>query len=82
MIKIIVPCKNNFKSIILYINCLFCFLCSSCATVEPYQKAFLNDKEMQLTRNKTEYFQTSFQEYREGSSGGSSGVSSAGCGCN
>jgi Domain of unknown function (DUF4266) len=54
----------------------------SCTTVKPYQKAYINDSEMELSARKTEQFENSFQLYREGASGGNGGKSGGGCGCN
>lgn len=57
-------------------------LLASCTTVKPYQRAYLNDEEMDLGPRKTEFYETSFQTYREGSSGAEGGKIGGGCGCN
>lgn len=54
----------------------------SCATVKPYQRAYLNDAEMQAGKLDIEKFDENMQTYREGASGGGTGKSSGGCGCN
>jgi hypothetical protein len=55
---------------------------SSCASVKPFQKMFLNDSEMELGARKVEKTELSFQLYREGSSGANGGKTGGGCGCN
>jgi hypothetical protein len=54
----------------------------SCEVVKPYQKAYINDSEMELAARKSEKFEQSFQLYREGGSGANGGKSGGGCGCN
>lgn len=54
----------------------------SCTTVKQYQKAQLNDSEMELSARKVQKFEQSFQLYREGASGANGGKSGGGCGCN
>ena len=58
------------------------FILSSCTTVKPYQKAYLNDPCMELAGHKLDYFETNFQTYREGASGANGGKVGGGCGCN
>ncbi|GAA0539046.1 DUF4266 domain-containing protein [Chitinophaga japonensis] len=53
-----------------------------CATVKPYQRAWLNDDSMQPGRLPAEKFEENAQTYREGGSGGGNGKASGGCGCN
>lgn len=55
---------------------------SSCSPVQEYQKSKLNDSEMVLSNRKVEKTELNFQTYREGASGGNSGKSGGGCGCN
>lgn len=57
-------------------------LFSSCKTVKPYQRIYLNDEAMQMTKKTTEKFTSRVHTYREGASGGGRGKSSGGCGCN
>lgn len=54
----------------------------SCVAVKPYQRVYLNDETMQLGKTGIEKFDENVHTYREGSSGGGSGKSSGGCGCN
>jgi starvation-inducible outer membrane lipoprotein len=60
----------------------FCLMLASCTTVKEYQKGKLNDSEMVLANRKIEKTELSFQSYREGAAGASSGKSGGGCGCN
>ena len=55
---------------------------SSCQTVKPYQRIYLNDDAMQMNKRPIEKFSSKVLTYREGSSGGGRGKSSGGCGCN
>ena len=57
-------------------------LLASCTAVKPYQRAYLNDAGMQAGKADIEKFDENVQSYREGASGGGSGKSSGGCGCN
>jgi hypothetical protein len=50
--------------------------------VKEYQKAKINDAEMVLAPKPTEKFESTFQLYREGSSGANGGKTGGGCGCN
>ncbi|HQW43860.1 MAG: DUF4266 domain-containing protein [Chitinophagaceae bacterium] len=54
----------------------------SCTTVKEYQKNKLNDGEMTLGSRKIQKTESSFQSYREGSSGANGGKTGGGCGCN
>jgi hypothetical protein len=55
---------------------------ASCSPVKAYQKAYLNDSEMELSARKVQKFETNFQAYREGASGATGGKTGGGCGCN
>lgn len=57
-------------------------LFASCSPVKEYQKSKVNDSDMALANRKVQKTETSFQTYREGSSGGNGGKSGGGCGCN
>jgi Domain of unknown function (DUF4266) len=59
----------------------FILIIGSCTTVKPYQKAYLNDRNMKLGKPDIEKMDESVQTYREGASGGN-GKPSGGCGCN
>lgn len=54
----------------------------SCTVVKPYQRACLEDRDMQFKANHLESFEQSSHAYREGAAGGYSGKGSGGCGCN
>lgn len=71
--------KASKRLIIILFGC-GCF--TSCATVKPYEKTYLNDDEMQLSAKGFERFETNFQVYREAASGANGGRSGGGCGCN
>lgn len=55
---------------------------TSCTTVQPYQKMYLNDKEMVLSDKKIETFEINYTAYREGAAGANGGKVGGGCGCN
>ena len=57
-------------------------ICQSCVSVKAYQKARINDSEMELAARKSEKFESGFQLYREGAAGANGGKSGGGCGCN
>jgi uncharacterized membrane protein len=61
---------------------LIVLLASSCVVIKEYDKAHLNDSEMQLAAKNCERFETNFQVYREAASGANGGKSGGGCGCN
>lgn len=46
---------------------------SSCATIQPFQKKFLNDSGMELSTRKVQRFKLNFQVYREAASGANGG---------
>ena len=68
--------KNIF--VIIIISLLIC----SCTIVKPYQKAFLNDEDMDLGIRSIESYEAEFESYREGASGANGGKVGGGCGCN
>lgn len=63
---------------------LFCtaILLSSCQSVKPYQRVYLNDYFMKMGTRPGDSFAEKVQAYREGSVGGGTGKESGGCGCN
>ncbi|KAB7531385.1 DUF4266 domain-containing protein [Flagellimonas olearia] len=65
---------------ILFVLILICS--SSCVVVREYDKAYINDAEMQLSARPCERFETNFHIYREASSGANGGKTGGGCGCN
>jgi hypothetical protein len=60
---------------------LMAFLCA-CETVQPYQRMYLNDKDMALKPVPEAGYENSFESYREGAAGATGGKSGGGCGCN
>jgi hypothetical protein len=57
-------------------------LLSSCQSVKPYQRVYLNDYFMKMGIRPGDSFAQKVQAYREGSAGGGTGKDSGGCGCN
>jgi len=55
---------------------------TSCVTVKPYQKVYLNQEDMKLVDSKLLSFETNFETYREGAAGANGGKVGGGCGCN
>ncbi|GAB4251783.1 MAG: hypothetical protein Kow0079_06030 [Vicingaceae bacterium] len=53
-----------------------------CESVKPFQKAFLNDEDMDLGLSTAENPENAFQSYREGATGANGGKVGGGCGCN
>ena len=70
------------KKKIIIISVAITFLISGCISVKPYQKAYLNDEDMDLGSRSLDNYETSFESYREGSSGANGGKIGGGCGCN
>ncbi|KPM30677.1 Hypothetical protein I595_3173 [Croceitalea dokdonensis DOKDO 023] len=68
------------KSVLLALTLLL--TTSSCVVVKEYDKAYINDTEMQLGLRGCERFETNFQIYREGAAGANGGKTGGGCGCN
>lgn len=67
-------------SILIFL--IFVLSLSSCMSVAPYQMMYLNDDEMKIKSSNVESFENAFQSYREGATGGASGKTGGGCGCN
>ncbi|MCB0530719.1 MAG: DUF4266 domain-containing protein [Lewinellaceae bacterium] len=53
-----------------------------CRPVKPYQRAYLNDRNMQSGVQKDQKLEQSVHSYREGAVGGRPGKAAGGCGCN
>ncbi len=73
------PSKNNIP-MILGLIAILCF--TSCVSLKPYEKIYVNDPEMQMANNAQQDFQNYFQSIREGSITPGAAKSSGGCGCN
>ena len=70
--------KKNLFILLFLITIIF----SACVSVKPYQKAFLNDEDMDLGIRLIENYDSEFESYREGASGANGGKVGGGCGCN
>ena len=70
--------KKNLFILLFLITIIF----AACVSVKPYQKAFLNDEDMDLGIRLIESYDSEFESYREGASGANGGKVGGGCGCN
>ena len=55
---------------------------SSCTTVKPYQRSYLNDPEMDPANSTAQKMEHDAQTIREGGTTPGGSKSSGGCGCN
>lgn len=55
---------------------------SSCTTVKPYERVYVDDAQMQLGASSGEAFEYYVESIREGGISAGSGKSGGGCGCN
>lgn len=67
---------------LLFLLLLFCFLASACESVRPYQRVYLNDRDMKMGQLGAKMAEENMQAYREGATGGGGKKNSGGCGCN
>jgi hypothetical protein len=74
--------KSIIRIIMIMLIVLLNLTITSCVTVKPYQKMYLNDEDMQLNDTSLENFENNFQTYREGAAGANGGKVGGGCGCN
>ncbi|MER2997896.1 DUF4266 domain-containing protein [Pontibacter populi] len=74
--------KFHFRPLFALAGLLTLSLLSSCETVKPFQKSYLNEEEMQLSARKVQTFEMNFESYREGAAGATGGKMGGGCGCN
>lgn len=72
--------KNKLIKYIFAIILVFAF--TRCTSVKGYQRAYLNDEEMQLGAKDCQHLENYFQIIREGASGAGGGKTGGGCGCN
>lgn len=70
---------RGFSRLLIAVSIL---LLASCQSVKPYQRAYLNDHEMQAGQKSAAQPEQNAMSYREGASGGGGGKASGGCGCN
>jgi hypothetical protein len=59
----------------------FILVITACQSVKPYQRAYLNDREMQFKNSTVENMELKAQAYREAAAGTGKGITSGGCGC-
>jgi Domain of unknown function (DUF4266) len=74
--------QRSKPPVLVFIALSAVILTTTCRTVKPYQRAYLNDYNMQLGKSGIDKFDQSVQTYKEGASGGGNGKPSGGCGCN
>lgn len=72
---------GTYQGFMILAGLVLLILASSCQTVKPYQRAYLNDSSMKMGFNKTAGFEHYAHLIREGASG-AGGKNSGGCGCN
>jgi len=68
--------------LLLFVPFLLLAFLTSCESVKPYQRVYLNDHFMRLNARQAGHFAEKVHAYREGASGGGTGKASGGCGCN
>lgn len=66
----------------LILALLFSLSLSSCSVVKGYEKVEINDPDMALSSYKIDKQVMTVHAYREAASGGNSGKTGGGCGCN
>ena len=72
--------KGSLK--IFLIIAITSFLAAGCIPVRAWQRMYLNDPDMELSKRKIENYELSAESYREGAAGGNGGKTGGGCGCN
>jgi hypothetical protein len=71
------------RQLFLYLILLLFFAgATSCESVRPYQRIYLNDRDMKMGQLGAQRHEENVQAYREGATGGGSMKNSGGCGCN
>jgi len=76
------PMKSVKEKTAILLAFVVLVLAQACMPVAPYQRAFLNDEDMQLAARKAKTFESNIESYREGASGANGGKIGGGCGCN
>ncbi len=61
---------------------LLMILLDSCQTLKPYERVYVNDPEMQLSKSPCKNFEGYAESIREGATPAAGSKSSGGCGCN
>jgi hypothetical protein len=72
--------KKLWYSIVISATLITLF--TSCESVKPYQRVYLNDREMKMGQRGARALDSNIQAYRESAIGGGSKKASGGCGCN
>lgn len=71
------------KRFFLYLFVLSLFAsATACESVRPYQRVYLNDRDMKMGQRGAKRNEENIQAYREGAIGGGGQKNSGGCGCN
>ena len=58
------------------------FATCACTVVKPYQRIYVDDAEMQLSKDYVRKFEEHFQDIREGAYPAGNAAQASGCGCN
>ncbi len=61
---------------------LLCILFSSCASIQAYERIYVNDPEMQMSTDQGQQFIKYVHSIREGATPSGASKASGGCGCN
>lgn len=61
---------------------IFAFIFTSCKTIKPYERIYINDPQMQMGTAAPKNFENYVHSIREGAIPAGSSKSSGGCGCN
>ncbi len=72
--------EKNFLYCLAAVFAIIIF--SSCTSVKPYQRMYLNDYEMQTGIRKSASYEYYYQSIREGAISPGAARGSGGCGCN
>jgi len=71
---------NRFKLFFFLFS--LCIVYSSCTTLKPYERVYVNDPDMQMGSSSAAAFEKYTQTIREGSITADGQKGSGGCGCN
>jgi len=74
--------EKSKRRLLIICVVVFIIIISSCKTVKPYQRNYLNDEAMQAGQGELGKYSNNAFTNREGASGASKGKKSGGCGCN
>lgn len=70
------------RSRIVFLLSLISIVLSSCTTLKPYERIYVNDPDMQMGTSSAASFEKYTQTIREGSVTADGKKGSGGCGCN